>query len=113
MKILLISILILLVITIVLGFVLLNTIKDILQLMGIFAEETADNFVTVDNSVNSCKIRTEYVENKIIKLNDKIDTVQDTIELVVPICKDNRSRLDEIVFNTRPKPKKTKKTSEK
>lgn len=113
MKVLLISVLVLLVITIVLGFVLLNGIKNLTQLMSSFAKVTADNFVTVDNSVHSCEINSKRIENKIEKLDDKINTVQDTIELVVPICKDNRSRLDEIIENTKPKPRKTKKTSEK
>lgn len=113
MKVLLISILVLLVITIVLGFVLLNGIKNLIQLMSSFTEVTANNFVTVDNSVHSCEISSKRIENKVDKLNDKIDTVQDTIEVIVPLCRNGYPKLDEIIENTKPKPKKTRKTSEK
>ena len=113
MKVLLISILVLLVITIVLGFVLLNGIKNLIQLIGSFAEVTADNFVAVDNSVHSCEINSKNIENKIEKLDDKIDTVQDTLEVIVPLCRNGYPKLDEIIENTKPKPRKAKKSSEK
>lgn len=113
MKVLLISILVLLVITIVLGFVLLNGIKNLIQLMSSFTEVTANNFVTVDNSVHSCEISSKRIENKVDKLSDKIDTVQDTLEVITPLCRNGYPKLDEIIENTKPKPRKTKKTSEK
>lgn len=106
MEILFISILVLLVINVIIGIILIRGIKNVLEL-------TADNFVTVDDSINSFKIYSECVENKVVKLNDKIDTVQDTLEVIVPLCRNGYPKLDEIIENTKPKPRKTKKTSEK
>lgn len=109
----LISILVLSIINVIIGIVLIRGIRNVLELTGSFAQVTADNFVTVDDSINSCKRNTVLIDNKVTSLINKVDTIQDTVELIAPLCRNGYPKLDEIIENTKPKPKKTKKTSEK
>ena len=121
MKVLLISILVLLVITIVLGFVLIHGIKNLIELMSSFANVTADNFVTVDNSVNGINgklnaindVTLSRLQNDIYELNKEISIVHTFANGIHEKCKDLDEKLYVVIDNTKPKPRKTKKTSEK